>query len=281
MIKKALITTFFIFIIVGYVFSATVLKKERQAFISDSFIEYTMPSELLVPLSLEFKGLTADFLLLKFMAFIGGRTHELDQFGKKEWDSIGHTLSTITDLDPYYWDAYLFSQVFLTWDKNNYSAANDLLLKARKYLTDNYKIPYYIGLNYYNFANDSANGAKYLMEASRVPGAPYYLASLAARLSAYSSDYQRGIVFLSEMLKQTNSPEIAEQYKLRIQALERMHGIEQAVALFRSKFNRNPADLRELVDSGLMERLPEDPYGGEFFINKEGRIETTSKMVMK
>jgi hypothetical protein len=281
MTRRLPIAITFLVLMAVYIFAATGLKNQRTEFLKDQFLEYTIPSALLKPLSFEFKGLMSDVLLIKFMNFVGAKTEQLDQFGDEDWRSIQHTLDTITDLDPYFWDAYLFSQVFLTWDKKHFKSANEMLAKARKYLPDDYRIPYYMGLNCYNFAKDTANGAKYLMEASRIPGAPYYLASLAARLSAYSSDYQRGIVFLNEMLKQANSPEIADQYKMRIQALERMYALEQVVVLFRSKFNRTPADLKELVDAGLIKRLPEDPYRGEFFINKEGRIETTSKMLIK
>lgn len=281
MIKKAPIVAVFAMMLAGYVFFAAGLRQERQTFIADQFVEYSIPSELLAPLSLEFKGLTSDFLLFKFMTFIGGRTQQLYQFDDKAWTSIEHTLDTITDLDPYYWDAYLFSQVFLTFDEKHYEAANRLLSKGRKYLPDNFHIPYYMGLNHYNFGKDPGKGAQYLIEASRIPGSPFYLASLAARLSAYSSDYQRGIIFLKEMLAQTTSPEIADHYKLRIQVLERMHLLEQLVTVYQTKHNRKPSTLEELVGAGLIEKLPTDPYGGKFFIQDDGKINTTSKMVKR
>lgn len=281
MMKRVLIISVFIILLAGYVVTSNGLKKERAGFIEEKFLAYTLPSAFLKPLSLEFKGVMSDILLIKFMTFVGGKTEQLDQFTDEDWEDIRQTLDTITDLDPYFWDAYLFSQVFLTWEKKNYLAANELLAKARKYLPQDYRIPFYMGLNYYRFGKDAANGAKYLMEASKLPGASFYYATLAARLSAYSSDYQRGIIFLNEMLKQTKDSGIAEQYKLRIQVLEQMNVIEQLMTQFRLKFNRPPTELAELVEAGLIDRLPADPYGGEFFINKEGRVDTTSKMVKK
>lgn len=279
--KRIRIAAVFVLLLCGYLATAAGLKKERSDFMDEQFLDYTLPSSLLKPLSFEFKGLISDVLLLKFMTFVGGKTEQLDSFNEQDWVSIKHILNTITDLDPYFWDAYLFSQVFLTWDTKHYQEANELLLKARKYLPDNYRVPYYIGLNYYRFANDPINGAKYLMEASKIEGSPFYLATLAARLTAYSSDYERGIVFLREMLTQTNSPEIVDQYKLRITVLERMHQLEQLIVQFRAKFNRAPSTMKELVTSGFIDRLPEDPYGGEFFITPEGRVDTTSKMLKK
>ena len=277
--KQGVFVILIIFLLVGYLFLAEKLNATRNAFLEEKFVEYTIPSQLLGPLSLEFKGLASDFLLVKFMAFIGGRTQQLNSFNDDDWQSVGNTLDTITDLDPYYWDAYLFAQLFLTWDEKNYMAANRMLQKAEEYITDDYRIPYYIGLNYYNFAKDYKNGYKYIMKAAKLPDSPFYLASLAARFAAYSSDYQRGIVFLNEMLKQTSDPEIAEQYKFRIRALKIMYQLEQLVDSFRMKFHRLPSDLSELIQVGMINNLPDDPYGGKFYITKDGKIDTTSKMI--
>ena len=273
---------FLLFILLlAYAFSATQLRQSRTGFIADRFVEYTIPSQFLKPLSLEFKGLASDLLLVKFMTFIGARTEMLSDFSEEDWDSIRDTLKTITDLDPYYWDAYLFAQVFLTWDETHYADANDMLLKAKKYIPDNYRIPYYIGLNYYNFANDPANGAKYVMEASKLPGSPYYLASFAARLSAYGSEHQRGVIFLQEMLKQTADPDIAGQYKLRIEALQSMYYLEQTIRKFELEQKRLPSSLKELKTSGYIDEIPSDPYGGRFYMEKNGKVATTSKLVKR
>lgn len=279
MTKRFQINLIFFVLLLGYGITAYLLRQEREGFIDDQFVQYTIPSEFMKPLSLEFRGLTSDFLLVKFMTFIGGRTQQLDQFESEDWDAVRSTLDTITDLDPYYWDAYLFAQVFLTWDGTHYEDANKLLLKAWKYIPDDYRIPYYIGLNYYNFGKDAAKGSQYLMEASRLPGSPFYLASLAARLAAYGSDYQRGIIFLNEMLRQTTNPEIVEQYKLRIQTLERMNLLAKAVTAFSKQFNRFPSNLDELLEEDMIAEVPKDPYGGRFYIKENGQIHTTSKML--
>ena len=281
MTRSISVFTILLLLMAGYILAQTGLKKERANFLEDQFLEYTLPSAFLKPLSLEFKGLMSDILLIKFMNYIGAKTEQLDQFDDQDWRSIQHTLDTITDLDPYFWDAYLFSQVFLTWDGKHYGAANEMLEKAQKFFPDDYRIPYYIGLNYYHFAKDFENGAKYLMEASKLPGSPYYLATLAARLSAYGSDHQRGIVFLNEMLKQTKDPDIAEQYKLRIQALQAMLFLEKAAMGFFAKFHRRPANLHELVETGFTKEIPKDPYGGMFYIKENGKVDTTSKLVKK
>ena len=67
--------------------------------------------------------------------------------------------------------------------------------------------------------HDNEKGAKYLMEASRLPESPYYLATLAARLSVYSAKHRTAVIFLKNMLKDTKNEKIAGQLKLRINTL--------------------------------------------------------------
>lgn len=275
------IGVFFLVMISGYTVFANRMQEARQEFLTEKFVEYTIPSEFLIPLSLEFKGLASDLLLVKFMTFIGARTDQLYDFSKEDWDAVRNTLDTITDLDPYYWDAYLYAQVFLTWDETHFEDANKILEKAIRYLPDNYHIPYYIGLNYYNFGKDTEKGAQYLMEASKINGSPSYIATLAARMSAYSSDYERGILFLNEMLKQADNAGVAEQYKMRIELLQAMQYIDSAVRSFQEIYKRSPARLSELVEMGIVSAIPKDPYGGKFYISDNGQISTTSKMVKK
>jgi tetratricopeptide (TPR) repeat protein len=230
-------------------------------------------------MSLEFKGLMSDFLLFKFMTFIGGHVQDINQFNEQHWSFIEDSLERITDLDPYFWDAYLFAEMFLTWQGQRYQAANNLLLKARQYRTDDYRASYYLGFNHYYFLKDNVNGAKYLMEASKLPGSPYYLASLAARLSVYSYQHRVGILFLEELLKDTKEQRAIEEFRLRIETMKIMDRLEQTIAQYEKEYKRMPESLDELVKSGMLDKIPNDPYGGQFLMLENGRVYTTSKML--
>jgi len=150
-----------------FVFFSMQLEKQRESLLSASFIEHTLPSKLIGLTSLEFKGLVSDFLLFKFMTFIGGKVAQKDAIDEEQWGSLVTILDTITDLDPYFWDAYLFAEVFLAWDARRFEDANRLLLKGTKYIPENYRVFYYLGFNYFYFLKDNENGRKYLMEAAR------------------------------------------------------------------------------------------------------------------
>lgn len=264
-----------------FVFSALQLEKQRETILSSSFVEYTMPSKIIGPASLEFKGLASDFLLFKFMTFMGGKVAFKNVISETQWEHLTRTLDTITDLDPYFWDAYLFSEVFLAWDAKRYEDANRLLLKGAKYLTDNYRIFYYLGFNYFYFLKDNENGRKYLMEAAKRPECNSYVANLAARLSVYSFKHQDGIAFLKEMLKETRDKTTYNMFKKRIQTLEKMAFLEEKITEYKKMYSRYPSTLDDILQSGLISTIPKDPYGGQFVIMPNGRIYTTSNMVDK
>jgi len=96
----------------------------------------------------------------------------------------------------------------LTLDFGKIDLANKLLLKAVKHRTKDFKVPYYIGFNYFSFLKDNLNGAKYLIKADRLSKAPGYLSSLATRLSMYQNQYGPAIVFLNDIIKSTQNPEL-------------------------------------------------------------------------
>jgi len=265
--------------ILFYFFSYTYLKQEREKFLEHNFMDYTLPSKFTGPASLEFKGLASDFLLFKFMAFLGGRVEDISKNDPKYQKYTYQSLDTITDLDPYYWDAYLFSEMFLAWGGNP-KGANKILEKAKKYRENDYRPPWYIGFNHYYFLNDNKTASKYLMEASKLPGCPYYIASLAARLSLYSFQHSNGIIFLREMLKNTTDKRAKKEFELRIAALEILEHLENKITKYNTIFKKFPESLEDLVTNGLIDSIPDDPYGGKFIIMSNGRVFTTSKMLM-
>lgn len=242
-------------------------------------MDYTLPSRFTAPVAMEFKGIVSDFLFLKVITFLGDKLGRREKFDERHIFYLKESINAITDLDPYFWDPYLFADMFLTWEFGEYEAANDFLLKAKKHRTNDFRIPYYIGFNYFYFMKDNANGAKYLMEASKLSGSPYYLATLAARLSVYAAQHKTAVIFLKEMLNNVKNKEAAQHLELRIKTLTILDQLEQKVAEYKKEFNEKPTKLDDLITVGLIENIPQDPYGGNFLLLNNGRVYTTSNML--
>jgi len=282
-VKKAffnsIIPFLLIFSIVLSFFIQQNLSVKRENYLQQSYMDYTLPSKITGLVAMEFKGIVSDFLFLKVSTFIGNKFIKNELLEDKHADYIYNSVDVITDLDPWFWDAYLVADMLLTWDFKKIEKANKLLFKAKEYRINDFKVPYYIGFNYFYFLKDNKNGAKFLMEASKLPSAPSYLASLATRLSMYDNQYRPAILFLNDVLKATHNPNLKKQYEKRLKTLVIMDKLEQKVTAFKNTFGVFPKNLKELVDKSVIKSIPDDPYGGQFILLKNKRVYTTSKMI--
>lgn len=257
------------------------LGKEREIFLKDNEMGYVLPSKIAGPVSLEFSGIVSDFLFLKVSTFMGTKFIQNEKFEKKHAELIYDAIDILTDLDPWFWDAYLLADTVLTWDFRRIDLANKLLFKARDHRTNDFQVPYHIGFNYFYFLKDNANGAKYLLEAARLPKAPSYLSALATRLSMYQNQYGPAILFLNDIIQTTQNPDLRKQFETRLKTLIIMDNLGKKVQEFKKSFGIFPDRLSDLVDKGLIESIPDDPYGGKFVLLANKRVYTTSKMIYK
>ena len=118
------------------------------------------------------------------------------------------------------------------------------------------------------------------MRAAELPGSPAYLKTLGARLAYYGGKSKTALLFLQEMLVQANDPLLKQRLELRFTALERAVMIEEALEKFMAEYERRP-QKKELVEKGFLDKMPEDPYGGDWVILENGRVFSTSKFAGK
>lgn len=253
--------------------------------ISDKYAEESisrignLPKEVFQALTLEFKGVAADILLLKTISFIGMKIGENKLPTTDEWQRMYDMLDRVTDLDGQFWDPYLLAEMMLAWQAGMIDEVNILLLKASQARPEDYRPLYFIGFNYFYFQKNSEKAADYLRQAAQMSGSPTYLKGLAARLSLYGNQTALGIVFLENLLQDTQDKNIRPHLEKRLQALKIIYNLEQKVIAFRDAHQRLPVSLDEMVVLGIIQEIPEDPYGGTFSLMDNGRIYTTSKLV--
>lgn len=238
-----------------------------------------LPDSLVKTVSLEFKGFVADYLFLKLMVLHGEHLVERREFSEKEWRTSYKALQQITMLDPPFLDPYVFAETTFPWEGGMVAETNELLQRAVESRPNDYQPNYFIWFNYYYFLNDAKKSAPYLEKASQLPGAPAYLKTLAARMRLYSGELQSGILFLQEMIRETNSEREKYWMQQRLLGLQALELLESAVREYKKKYNRPPADINELVTGRILKKIPPDPYGGEFYLMENDRVYTTSKLV--
>jgi hypothetical protein len=241
---------------------------------------YVIPSSILKLSSLEFDSLVSDFLLLRAMVFLGSTYERAERPKVKEWEwrQLHSNLTAATDLDPYFLDPYYLAQAHLTWEAGMAREANVLLAKGSQNRHWDWLLPFYMGFNHFYFLQENEEASVHLMEASRRSGAHPILASLATRLAIKEQRTGNAIVFMEEMLKREEDETVREAYQLRLEALRGILVLERGVEQYQVQFGESPRSLEVLVETGLLPQIPGDPYGGEFYIDENGIVNTTSEM---
>ncbi len=243
---------------------------------------FTMiPEPMARAMTLEFPGITSDYLMLKTLTYMGERIMKDEELTPDEWQMIYQTLVQISNLDPRFIDPYIIAQMSLPWDAGMVEETNILLEKAAKILTNDYRPYFFLWYNHFKFLDNPEKAAYYLEKAAAIPGAPPYFSTLAARLNLYAGKTYAGVVFLQEMIKETNDPALLKSLRRRLQALQKIGFLEQKIQKYRKRYQVFPKELQELVDKGLITKIPPDPYGGKFYIMENGRVYTSSNLVLQ
>ena len=240
---------------------------------------FTLPPKLLRIVAFQFKEAAADISFLNASAFLGGKALQNAQ----QYSWMFSTLKNSAALDPYFLDPYYLMNAALIWDHYKLKEVNDLIAKGADMRTWDKLLPFYAGFNYYYFLDDGVRSFRYLTEASKRSGGNPLYDSLAARVAYKANKTEFAISYLENQIQQ------AEQHgnkgktidlERRLAVLKAIRQIETAELSYQNLFGTLPATVNELLSRGLLPELPIDPYGGTFYIARDGSIKTTSDMIL-
>jgi tetratricopeptide (TPR) repeat protein len=198
---------------------------------------------------------------------VGKKRNSADEY---EW--MYHALDVITTLDPQYAYVYYAGGVILGDLANRTDLSNRLLEKGVDANPDVWNIPFLLGYNYYFLLNDPTKGAKYIMRAASLPDGPSYLPGLATRMAAEAGSPDTALAFLEARLRETHDPEMREILATRMKEviIERdLRLLENAVEAYQAQHRASPATLTDLVAAGALSGLPQEPFGGDYQLDRE------------
>ncbi|MGB9500452.1 MAG: hypothetical protein ACKVE4_12090 [Dissulfuribacterales bacterium] len=230
---------------------------------------WNLPTEFVLALSGEFKGLTADLVILEAGAYIGKDDKRKDQ----DWEGITRLFRLAMALDPYFLHTCTLIQGFLPWEAGMVEDALDLLSISKASRLWDWRPAYFMGFDNYYFLGRNAEAGRLLLEAASIPEAPTFLALIGARLSYKGGQTQAAIALLKTMLAQQDETDPAyEDVRARLAALNGVRILEVAIGQFKKQFGRRPGQLTELVETGILGKLPENPYGLPYCLGKDGTV---------
>ena len=223
--------------------------------------------------SIEFQGLVADLIWLRGIQYYG---YHLMSDRKYEW--LGHVFDILTSLDPRFIGAYHFGGITLAWDAGKPDEAIDFLVKGMEANPMSWQIPFDAGFICYMLLHDYGRASTFFEVASKMPNAWFILARWAAIAKAKSGDFQTAREMWLDILKGTENRALKALVVRQLQNLglsEVTNRLQTAVHRFQEDKGRLPTDLRELQAAGYVDRIPEEPFGGRFYL-KDGKVLTTT-----
>ena len=253
------------------------LTRVRDARPPEARLGFYPPAPVIKALTADQYQFTSHIISLQCLFYFGTLVDLRSQ--APDWMRIYRALYTSTRLDPYNMDAYYFAQAVLTWEKGMAPRAVDLLEYGFAHRTWDWYLPFYISFDYAYFLKDYEKAGMYLAKAAELKPEVGWYATLAARYFYEGGSTALALAYLKEMIPAARNEAIKRRLVTRAEALEKVLQIEEAIAEYKERFQTNPEDLERLIRAGLLKRIPEDPYGGRFYLDKQGRVRTTTKLV--
>jgi len=234
-------------------------------------------------MSLEFRALNADLYWIRALQYFGGiqRAHREGRRSPEagpEYGSLNAFLDLTTSLDPLFNIAYRFGAIFLSEPPPAGPGRSDLAIrllnKGLAARPDKWEYMQDIGFVQYWWNHNYQAASEAFQAASRMPGAPWWLRSLAATTLAQGGD-RRSSRLMWLTVRETaeidwlrNSANRALQ---QLDALDTLDALQAMIDRFGQRAGR-PLTWQGLASAGApLRRLPIDPAGVPFVITPEGR----------
>ncbi|MBX5484918.1 MAG: hypothetical protein IRZ16_24110 [Myxococcaceae bacterium] len=229
--------------------------------------------ELLNVIGASVRPMIADYFWIQLIHATGTAS---DRY---EYRNIYDYADLVTDLDPRFEYAYVFSSTAVTYNLGkdtwvNTEESTALLEKGLRQFPKHVFLRTILAFNFSFYHRQPLRAARLLEETSRLPGAPRYLAQLATRLYAQSGAFDAGLELARTLAEGTSDPETRATFERRVKEIELeriLQRIDDAIDAFERQSKRPPHDLKELVSSGFLAAVPEDPLGGTLYIGSDGR----------
>ena len=248
---------------------------EERITLSESLLLNFPSGEHIRLATLGFDAVIADLLWARTVVSFGKQFHT-----DKNYQWLYHPLDIITTLDPYFEEVYLYGGILLAMESKRIDESIALFEKGIKLCPESWRLHFYLGFYYTYYKNDNAKASMYLKEAASLPGHPTYLPRLVGLLYAKLGKIELAIEYLQETYKLFEKDEkmrkaIDSQIKELVVEKHKIF-LKDAAETYKKTHGKYPGKLEDLITSGLINEIPVEPYGGQYFIEPHtGEIKST------
>lgn len=232
--------------------------------------------KMMKAMSLEYAPLMADIYWTRVVQYYGSKGERREQ----NLDSLWPLLDLSTTLDPNLIPAYRFGSTFLAEARpvglGRPDLAIELIQRGIRENPEYWRLYQDLGNVYYFALRDNQRASDAYLKGSEVPGAASWMKLMAARIVERGATRQTSRLLWSEIYESAQDPTIKENAKTHLHLLKADDDREQLnllIAEFQKRYGRAPAQMRELIEAGMLRGSPVDPEGFAYVIGKSGKAE--------
>jgi hypothetical protein len=202
--------------------------------------------------------------------------------GDNKYIWLNHMTDTITRLDPYFVDVYRYGGIFMASLKADSDGSVNLMQRGMIHNPDAWVLPYEIAMVYLLNRKDNpdspARAAQYLHLAVATDTAPEFVVELASNIAKQHDLDAFERAMWEDMAKNSGEKMMRQLAQRKLQELaiaDICKQLTKAVEFYVKRHNRQPENMEDLVFGGIINEVPEDPLGGQYFI-ADGEVFNTT-----
>jgi len=240
------------------------------------------------------RALASDLYWIRALQYFGGHTHAaqqraLDPFEPPAalateppvpFDLLYPLLDITTTLDPRFNIAYRFGAIFLSEAYPHGPGRPDLavalLEKGLKATPEKWQYWHDIGFVYYWDVHDYLKASEAFRRGADLPGAPWWLRSMAATMLAKGGDRATSRLLWQQLYESANNEyarNAARMKLLQLKAIEDMEQLQKAIDGFNARRGSPVTAWNELLAAGALRGIPRDPSGTPYRLTPESRVD--------
>ena len=197
--------------------------------------------------------------------------HQRAFMAGKDYSLLAPLIQIAVDLDPRMEIAYRYGAIFISEPLPTGAGAPEegvrLLERGARALPASWRIRWDLGSLWFFFLRDDVKAAAVLLDASKVPGAPFWLESLAASVLGKGGHRKVALEIWKSQYEHSTDGAIRDNALYHIQqidALDAADSLTRVAEEYARREGHSPASPKDLVAARLIARISSDPSGVPF-----------------
>lgn len=187
--------------------------------------------------------------------------------------TMSSDIDAVTRLDPKFSYPYAFAVLMIPgMDHSQTQVAVDIATRGVDQHLGDWRIPYYLGFTYFYFLKDDASAIKYMRLTAQTPGVPSGIKVTALNFGLAKSMQEQTRQFWVSIRDSATDDVVKQNAQDNLDHMDIVEGLQAALGVYKNIHGTYPKAIGDLVTSGILTTIPEDPFGITFATDGAGHL---------